>query len=100
MQPAVTHEPAKYTSLTQCFKLILKEEGPTVSFFKKNPIIVYFQALFKGNLPAEYLYLLYGAVQFAVYHELDNRLTPVIFLFLLNLELVLIGGESEILSDF
>ena len=50
----------KYHSILQTMKTIIKEEGSL--------------ALFKGNLPAEYLYLAYGAVQFCAYHAIDDRL--------------------------
>ncbi|KAI8614188.1 mitochondrial carrier domain-containing protein, partial [Chytriomyces sp. MP71] len=45
----------KYTGILQSMALIVKEEGVL--------------GLWKGNWPAEYLYLLYGAVQFVVFHE-------------------------------
>ncbi|ORY37597.1 mitochondrial thiamine pyrophosphate carrier 1 [Rhizoclosmatium globosum] len=45
----------KYRGITQSLILIAREEG--------------LRALWKGNWPAEYLYLTYGALQFLVYHE-------------------------------
>ncbi|KAJ3383138.1 mitochondrial thiamine pyrophosphate transporter [Entophlyctis sp. JEL0112] len=46
----------KYRGIIQSMALITREEG--------------FRALWKGNWPAEYLYLSYGAVQFLVYDEI------------------------------
>ncbi|KAJ3263165.1 mitochondrial thiamine pyrophosphate transporter [Chytriomyces hyalinus] len=50
-----TRPPPKYTGIIQSMALIVREEGV--------------KGLWKGNWPAEYLYLTYGAVQFLVYHE-------------------------------
>ncbi|TPX30652.1 hypothetical protein SeMB42_g07889 [Synchytrium endobioticum] len=50
----------KYRGITHAFRTILREEG--------------IQGLWKGNMPAEYLYLTYGAVQFATYAKLDARM--------------------------
>lgn len=50
----------KYTSVLQSLRLIVKEEG--------------IFGLFKGNLPAEYLYLTYSAIQFLCYYELDKKM--------------------------
>ncbi|KAL0089751.1 mitochondrial carrier domain-containing protein [Phycomyces blakesleeanus] len=50
----------KYTSMTQTMKKIAKEEG--------------IRGLYKGNVPAEYLYLSYSAVEFWAYKELEMAL--------------------------
>ncbi|KAJ8328841.1 mitochondrial thiamine pyrophosphate transporter [Batrachochytrium dendrobatidis] len=52
------HKP-KYQSIFQAGRLIIKEEG--------------ILGLWKGNLSALYLYLAYGAVQFAIFHEILNN---------------------------
>ncbi|KAI9349042.1 putative mitochondrial deoxynucleotide carrier protein, partial [Obelidium mucronatum] len=50
----------KYRGILQSMLLITKEEG--------------LRALWKGNWPAEYLYLTYGALQFLIYHETSQYL--------------------------
>ncbi|KAI9473994.1 MAG: mitochondrial carrier domain-containing protein [Benjaminiella poitrasii] len=52
--------PVKYLNTIQALKTILKEEG--------------IRGLYKGNMPAEYLYLSYSAVEFWAYKELEQRL--------------------------
>ncbi|KAJ3236892.1 mitochondrial thiamine pyrophosphate transporter [Chytriomyces hyalinus] len=47
--------PPKYTGIFKSMAMIVREEGV--------------KGLWKGNWPAEYLYLTYGAIQFLVYHE-------------------------------
>ncbi|KAL1936290.1 hypothetical protein VTP01DRAFT_424 [Rhizomucor pusillus] len=49
--------PAKYTKIVPALKTIFKEEGV--------------RGLYKGNLAAEYLYLLYNAVEFYAYREVE-----------------------------
>ncbi|KAJ3121853.1 mitochondrial thiamine pyrophosphate transporter [Physocladia obscura] len=49
------HNQPKYRGIIQSMTTIAKEEG--------------IRGLWKGNWPAEYLYLTYGAVQFLAYHE-------------------------------
>ncbi|KAI8924279.1 mitochondrial carrier domain-containing protein [Entophlyctis helioformis] len=46
----------KYRSILHTFRVIVREEG--------------LRGLWKGNMPAEYLYLTYGAIQFCIFHEL------------------------------
>lgn len=53
-----TPENIKYSKITQALKTILKEEG--------------IRGLYKGNMPAEYLYLSYSAVEFWAYKELEQ----------------------------
>jgi len=57
----------KYRGMLDAAKVIVREEGVT--------------ALWKGNLAAEYLYLTYGAMQFATYNEYKRWLshTPMKF---------------------
>ncbi|KAI8980254.1 mitochondrial carrier domain-containing protein [Pilobolus umbonatus] len=50
----------KYPHTVQAMKTILKEEG--------------IRGLYKGNMPAEYLYLSYSAVEFWAYKELEQAL--------------------------
>ncbi|KAI9264329.1 mitochondrial carrier domain-containing protein [Phascolomyces articulosus] len=47
----------KYTRILPALKTILKEEG--------------IKGLYKGNLAAEYLYLLYNALEFCAYREIE-----------------------------
>ncbi|KAG2220159.1 hypothetical protein INT45_013857 [Circinella minor] len=47
----------KYTRIIPALKTILREEG--------------IRGLYKGNLAAEYLYLLYNAVEFCAYREIE-----------------------------
>ncbi|KAK9766702.1 mitochondrial thiamine pyrophosphate transporter, variant 2 [Basidiobolus ranarum] len=49
---------SKYTSMSQTFKTIMKEEG--------------IFAFWKGNLAAEYLYLTYGGLQFLTYRAVED----------------------------
>ncbi|KAI8087375.1 mitochondrial carrier domain-containing protein [Thamnidium elegans] len=50
----------KYSTIRQALKTILKEEGV--------------RGLYKGNMPAEYLYLSYSAVEFWAYKELEQAM--------------------------
>ncbi|KAH3665800.1 hypothetical protein OGAPHI_003988 [Ogataea philodendri] len=51
----------KYRGVSRTIRTILHNEG--------------IRAFWKGNLPAEIMYLLYGATQFATYSSLNNMLT-------------------------
>ncbi|KAI9313215.1 mitochondrial carrier domain-containing protein [Dichotomocladium elegans] len=51
-------DPGKYSRMIPALKTILREEGV--------------RGLYKGNLAAEYLYLLYSAVEFYAYRELES----------------------------
>ncbi|KAF1801721.1 mitochondrial carrier domain-containing protein [Mucor lusitanicus] len=53
----------KYNKITQALRTILKEEG--------------IRGLYKGNMPAEYLYLSYSAVEFWAYKELEQIIEKV-----------------------
>ncbi|KAI8979405.1 mitochondrial carrier domain-containing protein [Mycotypha africana] len=53
----------KYSNITQAFRTILKEEG--------------IRGLYKGNMPAEYLYLSYSAVEFWAYKQLEQFIETV-----------------------
>ncbi|KAI7907929.1 mitochondrial carrier domain-containing protein [Cokeromyces recurvatus] len=53
----------KYSNTIQALKTILKEEG--------------IRGLYKGNMPAEYLYLSYNAVEFWAYKELEQRIEKI-----------------------
>ncbi|TPX75399.1 hypothetical protein CcCBS67573_g03310 [Chytriomyces confervae] len=53
--------PPKYTGIIKSMAMIVREEGV--------------KGLWKGNWPAEYLYLTYGAIQFLVYHEWHHSTT-------------------------
>ncbi|KAI8877449.1 mitochondrial carrier [Backusella circina FSU 941] len=53
----------KYLKISQAMKTILKEEG--------------IKGLYKGNLPAEYLYLTYNTVEFWTYKELESFLESI-----------------------
>ncbi|KAI9719137.1 MAG: mitochondrial thiamine pyrophosphate transporter [Chrysothrix sp. TS-e1954] len=57
--------PAKpqYTTTLSTFRTIIRTEGPT--------------ALWKGNLPAEFLYLTYGSLQFTLYHTLSSHISTL-----------------------
>lgn len=50
----------KYANIRQALATILKEEG--------------IRGLYKGNMPAEYLYLSYSAVEFWAYKELETKI--------------------------
>ncbi|KAJ3072062.1 mitochondrial thiamine pyrophosphate transporter [Podochytrium sp. JEL0797] len=60
LTPTATATPQKYRTILQSLSVIAKEEG--------------LRGLWKGNWPAEYLYLLYGSVQFFVYDDLRQTL--------------------------
>ncbi|KAG0783508.1 hypothetical protein G6F62_009384 [Rhizopus arrhizus] len=51
-------QPIKYSSILQTLKTIMKEEG--------------IRGLYKGNMPAEYLYLSYTMIEFWSYKELEQ----------------------------
>ncbi|KAI8095078.1 mitochondrial carrier domain-containing protein [Gilbertella persicaria] len=55
-----TVENVKYPNMRQAFVTIMKEEG--------------IRGLYKGNMPAEYLYLSYSAVEFWAYKELEQAI--------------------------
>jgi solute carrier family 25 thiamine pyrophosphate transporter 19 len=55
LEPTAT---GKYNTVYQSISCILKEEGP--------------RGFWKGNLPASYLYLSYGGIQFYVYYEFSK----------------------------
>ncbi|KAI7865406.1 mitochondrial carrier domain-containing protein [Spinellus fusiger] len=62
--PTSTH---KYNGIFHAARLIAKEEG--------------IRGFFKGNMPAEYLYLTYGAAQYFAYHHLElalDKVSPVL----------------------
>ncbi|ORZ12369.1 mitochondrial carrier domain-containing protein [Absidia repens] len=52
------HAPIKYTGVLHSLKTIFKEEG--------------IRGWYKGNVPAEYLYLSYSAIEFWTYKELET----------------------------
>ncbi|CAO3635791.1 unnamed protein product [Cunninghamella echinulata] len=55
----------KYTGVLHSLRTILKEEG--------------IKGWYKGNLPAEYLYLSYSAVEFWTYNELEQCMDKMAF---------------------
>ncbi|GAB7352770.1 hypothetical protein MBLNU459_g3117t1 [Dothideomycetes sp. NU459] len=61
--PPLSHRGPVYKGTLSTFKTILREEGLT--------------GLWKGNVPAEYLYLTYGAIQFLSYRSATQALNAV-----------------------
>lgn len=53
----------KYSNIRQALKRIVREEG--------------IRGLYKGNMPAEYLYLSYSAVEFWAYKELEQKFEAI-----------------------
>ncbi|KAI7888027.1 mitochondrial carrier domain-containing protein [Mucor mucedo] len=53
----------QYSNIRQALKRIVREEG--------------IRGLYKGNMPAEYLYLSYSAVEFWAYKELEQKVETI-----------------------
>ena len=64
IQPGTGPLQVKYHSLIQALVTVAREEG--------------LRGLYKGNMPAAYLYLSYGAAQFMAYHELDKATASLV----------------------
>jgi solute carrier family 25 thiamine pyrophosphate transporter 19 len=67
-------QPIKYLSILQTLKTIMKEEGIRVKYIQKKSILINNskKGLYKGNMPAEYLYLSYTMIEFWSYKELEQ----------------------------
>ncbi|KAI8089116.1 mitochondrial carrier domain-containing protein [Halteromyces radiatus] len=57
-ETSIDNHPIKYSGVLRSLKTILKEEG--------------IKGWYKGNIPAEYLYLSYSAIEFWTYKELES----------------------------
>jgi solute carrier family 25 thiamine pyrophosphate transporter 19 len=94
----------KYLKISQAMKTILKEEG-----IKVNKDIEIrgvektkesFKGLYKGNLPAEYLYLTYNAVEFWTYKELESFLESIVSVQVVSFYTVLLIQDRIKRNDY
>ena len=87
--PGKTSNGIKYTSILPALKTILREEGIRVCMHNVSAGYVIrlgdwrvwvSQGLYKGNLAAEYLYLLYNAVEFCAYREIELTIEKMVIM--------------------